>query len=170
MRPTFKHVVRTAGAAALLACSLALPSARAAGALFDRLLPRLRATGVPVLLPTGLHGVYADLAQALPGYYEVSLAYTPHCGANACAYGAVVGQRGAHPPRGADGTLTLTGAKVALARDYTGYFVPFGCGASCGDSTLTWAEGAYRYQIALHAGAKRDAVRLANTAIMAGPR
>jgi hypothetical protein len=170
MHTKYSHTAHTVAAVTALACAVAISRGVYAGTVFGHLLPTLRATGVPVLLPTGLHDVYADIALTMPGYFDVVLGYVPHCGGDACSYGEIIGQRGAHPPHGARLALTLTGARVRLARGHSGYFVPFSCGASCGDSTLTWSERGYRYQIALHAGAKNTAVRLANSAILAGPR
>jgi hypothetical protein len=134
--------------------------------LFAKLLPALRRTGVPLLLPTRatMHTGSADLALARAGYYLIYVGYIPHCdGATACDIGSLEGKRRpASRPR-------PPGTPVRLARGITGYFTRFTCGASCDESYLRWDYRGYRYTVGLKAGLRPRVVRVANSAIVAGP-
>jgi hypothetical protein len=132
--------------------------------VFAHALKALKRAGVPLLLPTYLpqRRVYVWVETAVPGHYALTVDYTPDCrGADACTIGDLDGVRHA--------TGKLDGRRIRLAHGITGYFVPFSCGASCGDSTLSFDWKGYRYTFGLHAGAKPPLLKMANSALQAGP-
>jgi hypothetical protein len=138
----------------------------AANPAFKTVLTALKKTHVPVLLPSYLPVArpHTEIIAVSRNVYEIDVAYVPNCHeATACHIGYV---RGELPARY---TSRLTGQKIALSHNLTGYFVKYGCGASCGDSTLAWNEKGYRYTFGLHAGALGPLKIMVNSAINNGP-
>jgi hypothetical protein len=126
-------------------------------------------TGLKIALPTVFDGVdasqlYAYVEKADKSGYFLEIGYTPDCnGATACRYGSLAGE----PVT--PGQKPLSGTKVTLANGLTGYFTDASCGASCGDSTLTWQQGNVRYTVGSKAGLQAALVKIANSAITNGP-
>jgi hypothetical protein len=58
---------------------------------------------------------------------------------------------------------------VGLARGRTGHFHPVSCGASCSPASIEWRERGALYSIQAKV-AKRELVRMADSAIRNGPR
>lgn len=165
-------------AAALTAAALA-PAAGAAirvvhpARAFRRQVERIdRFTPLDVLLP---HTVAIDAPRrygieakwrADRVSWELSLGVGPRCGgANACFVGAFSAQQGARP------AFRRT---VRLRGGVTGWFKPTTCGASCSPPEIQWLRGDVLYDIefreAGRASDRTKLVRLANSAIAAGPR
>jgi hypothetical protein len=141
----------------------------APNAAFTHLLPAVRATHVPARLPSFLPTrLYATMLQSRKGYYEIEIGYTKGCIGNACEFGAAYGQLQPSHAMEDEGVYDA-GQAVTLARGKHGVFHAFACGASCGESTVTWLDGKYRYAIGVKAGAKALTLRLANSAIMSTP-
>ena len=123
----------------------------------------------PVLLPSRLPSEQAQLYPAggrSRGGYDLSLAAIPDCGgANACFVAAFTAQRGGEP---------LGRSRVRLSNGRRGWFTPTGCGASCSPPQVQWRERGYVYTIQARVGTqqteRREIVRLANSAIINGPR
>jgi hypothetical protein len=63
---------------------------------------------------------------------------------------------------------------VALSNGRTGWFTPTGCGASCSAPQIQWRERGKLYTIQARVGTqsteRRELIRLANSAIINGPR
>jgi hypothetical protein len=127
-----------------------------------------RAKG-PVLLPTRMTAdaarVYSSGGSSARGW-DLELAAAPDCGgANACFVASFVGERGGTPSGR---------RRVALSNGRTGWFTPTGCGASCAPPQIQWSERGMRFTIQARVGTqtteRRELVRLANSAIINGPR
>jgi len=135
--------------------------------IFKYLLPVLRRSDVPLILPRWLpplSPMYASLGILKRGHYGVDLGYVPDCGgATACRIGSVEGERITRV------TAPLVGRAVPLARYITGHFVRYACGASCRDSTMAWNERGYRYTFGIKAGTLGQLRRMANSAIIDSP-
>jgi hypothetical protein len=63
---------------------------------------------------------------------------------------------------------------VRLSNGRRGLFTPTRCGASCAPPQIQWRERGHTYTIQARVGTqateKREIVRLANSAIISGPR
>jgi hypothetical protein len=130
---------------------------------FVPLLASLSKSAVPVLLPGSLPG--PDLINAIPQLesangngYAIELGLAPDCGgATACHIGHVAGTK-------SDGS-TIEGERVSLPIGVTGYYVQGSCGASCGDSTITFDRNGYRYEFAEKGASKGDLREFAATIV-----
>jgi hypothetical protein len=164
-------------AAALLAGAvLAAPAAAQTITRLDvpaaltRQIDRIDARGHgPVLLPSRLPSeqprLYASGGSSRRGY-DLELAAVPHCGgANACFVATFTARRGGEP---------LGRTRVRLADGRRGWFTPTGCGASCAPPQIQWRERGHVYTIQARVGdhrtERREILRLANSAIINGPR
>ncbi len=139
--------------------------------VFEPLVSDLKSkTKVPIYLPSFLgevsknYTIYAQTVDAARDSYELSMGLTPDCNGNACYFGEI---------KGAlinSGTVRNDGAAVGLANGITGYFLLYSCGASCGESTLSWwSQNKYQYILAIKAGDQTDMVKIANSMITNGP-
>ena len=170
-------MLRRLAAAAVVAASLLAGTAAAQtvtrvdvpaalSAQVDRINDR---TDHPVLLPSRLPSEQARLYPAggrVRGGYELELAAAPDCGgANVCFVATFTAQRG--------GTA-VGGRSVRLANGRRGRFTPTRCAASCAPPQIRWRERGYLYLIDARVGTqateRRELVRLANSAILNGPR
>ncbi len=122
-----------------------------------------------MLLPTRIVADAArcsrPAARAALGW-DLELAAAPDCGgANACFVASFGAQRGARP---------AGRRRVALSNGRTGWFTPTGCGASCAPPQIQWTERGTLFTIQARVGTqateRRELVRLANSAIINGPR
>ena len=139
-------------------------------ATFAAKIDRIAARGKgPVLLPTRMVAdaprVYATGGPNAKGW-DLELAAAPDCGgANACFVAAFTAERGAKP---------FGRRRVALANGRTGWFTPTGCGASCSAPQIQWTERGRLFTIQARVGTqateRRELVRMANSAIIHGPR
>jgi hypothetical protein len=123
----------------------------------------------PVLLPSRLPSEQAQLyptgGSSRKGW-DLELAAAPDCGgANACFVAAFTAERGGTP---------FGRARVALSNGRRGWFTPTGCGASCAPPQIQWRERGMVFTIQARVGTqsteRRELVRLANSAIIHGPR
>ena len=123
----------------------------------------------PVLLPSRLPSEHAQLypsgGSSRRGY-DLELAAAPDCGgANACFVATFTAQRGGEP---------LGRTRVRLSNGRRGWFTPTACGASCAPPQIQWRERGHVYAIQARVGTesteKREIIRLANSAIINGPR
>ena len=138
----------------------------ALSAQVDRIAERGRG---PVLLPSRLPSEQAQLfpsGGASRRGYDLELAAAPDCGgANACFVAAFTAQRGGEP---------VGRTRVRLSDGRRGWFTPTGCGASCSPPQIQWRERGHVYTIQARVGRqateRREIVRLANSAIISGPR
>ncbi len=141
------------------------------------MLPQLNPTKIPILLPsrfTLTHGrPIALFASADANSYSIALAVSPDCGgANACTVGYIGGER-VKP-----GTELPFATIVPLAKGIKGAFKPLSCGASCSPPEIAWIQHDVMYSIQLKgvstktddASVQAEFVKLANSAIQAGPR
>lgn len=137
--------------------------------LFEVILDDLKKrTSLPIVLPTTFDDIppgvlFAYTDRATLNSYIIGIDYEPACkGANACRYGSLTGRLAA--------SLTpISGQKVSLTGGITGYFTDASCGASCGDSTLSWEQGGVRYTVGVKAAKLDTLVKIANSAITNGP-
>jgi hypothetical protein len=107
-----------------------------------------RTTAIPVLLPRALPdsvvgggGLVLTVVSASTSSYEAAITTGRACTKPACRLGFVRGARA--------GATPLSGAVVRLGNGRTGYFVPPTCVAGCTMGTLTWRDGADRYELGL---------------------
>jgi hypothetical protein len=130
-------------------------------AMFRSVAPALKKTGVPLLLPrlASLRRYYPYVIGSGKGHYDVLLGFAPKCDGDACDYGELIAQRTRTGARKPDGSA------VSLPHGRRGYYVKFGCGASCGPSTLTVDVNGYRYVYGIKAGKKADVVKMAASAL-----
>ena len=162
--------------ATLVAVLLAVPAAAQTitridvPATFERQIDRIHArSSVPILLPSRLPTEEARLYPTggrSGGGYDLELAAAPDCGgANACFVAMFTAQRGGE---------ALGRTRVRLSNGRRGWFTPTGCGASCSPPQIQWTERGYLYTIQARVGAvgteRREITRLANSAIIHGPR
>jgi hypothetical protein len=133
--------------------------------MFKKILPALKRTGVPPLLPTlpSLRRYSASIITSSPGAYDIFLGYVPNCQGDACEYGDLIGKK-LHT-----GAAPLRGKHVTLAGGAHGYYLDFTCGASCGESTITVDRHGYRYIFGIKAGKLNEVKALTNSALRAGP-
>ena len=123
-------------------------------------------TSVPLRIPTyiaasGKVKFFANAeSESTADSFQLYFDYEEGCGGStACNQGMIAGEK-----------LTAesepnTGIALKLAKNIIGYYVDFDCGASCGDSTITWDENGYRYTAGLKAGYLTDVRKMANSAI-----
>jgi hypothetical protein len=133
-------------------------------------IDRINARGRgPVLLPSRLPSEQARLfpsgGSSRRGY-DLELSAAPDCGgANVCFVATFTAQRGGEP---------LGRIRVRLSNGRRGLFTPTRCGASCAPPQIQWRERGHTYTIQARVGTqateKREIVRLANSAIISGPR
>ena len=98
--------------------------------------------------------------------YDLELGIGSRCnGANVCFIGNFTGTRGAEP---------AFGRKAKLTGGRTGYWKGITCGASCSPAEIQWVENDVLYTAATKSVGvnkeKATLVKLANSAIKAGPR
>jgi len=133
--------------------------------LFANQLERARArTDVPVLLPQAMR---ADFRRFFPEGRTTANAWRFDAGAvrgchqaTACFIAEFAAVRGERPSGG---------RRVALVRGRAGRFHPLSCGASCSPASIEWRERGALYSIQAKV-AKRELVRMANSAVRNGPR
>jgi hypothetical protein len=138
----------------------------ALSAQVDRINDR---TDHPVLLPSRLPSEQATLFPSggrSRGGYDLELAAARDCGgANACFVATFAARRG-----GSAAGRT----PVRLSNGRRGRFTPTACGASCSPPRIQWRERGRVYTIQARVGTesteRREMVRLANSAIINGPR
>jgi hypothetical protein len=162
--------------ALLLAALLAIPASSQTITRID--VPRALAEQVdrinarghgPVLLPSRLRSeqarLYASGTSSRRGWV-LELGAAPDCGgANVCFGVRFLGELGGVP---------AGLAPVKLANGRRGWFTPTRCNASCAPPQMQWHERGHTYTIQARVGLlsteKRAIVRLANSAIVNGPR
>ncbi|MBV8364256.1 MAG: hypothetical protein JO193_06800 [Candidatus Eremiobacteraeota bacterium] len=117
---------------------------------------------IPVLIPSvmpdrGVRRVYENVDLAETGKYRISFGLAPNCrGATACEAGTVAGGANVDVPVGHF-------EHVRLRDGTTATFMPFGCGASCSDSGLTFRWHGVVYELLLKAATKAEMIRSANS-------
>ncbi len=135
--------------------------------VFQPIIPTLKTkTKVPLRLPSDIPDVddslplYAVIETANSSSYSLILGYTPDCGGgNACRLGSLSGEAIGNKRQ------PLTGKRVKLTQNRTGYFIEATCGANCSDSILTWQEGNYRYTVGIKAGDLKSLTKMANSTV-----
>ena len=129
-------------------------------------------SGIDVYLPARMRAfapasrIKGRVATAEDGTYDLELGIGSRCnGANACFIANFTGTRGVEP---------AFARKARLTGGRTGYWKGITCGASCSPAEIQWNEGMVMYTIATKAVTKNKEkatlVKLANSAIKAGPR
>ena len=138
--------------------------------LFDRQIDNIKQhSGVPILLPSRLHLFYDGRLYASGGPeergWDLELAAAPSCGgATACFIAGFLATRA--------NRILLNGQRVKLRDGRTAIYRPVSCGASCAPANIAWLKQRVRYTIQVKGGptSRRAMVRLANSALAAGPR
>jgi hypothetical protein len=138
-------------------------------ALADQIATANDRSRVPVRLPATMTVEQGDLfpsGAARRNSWAMGLDAVPDCGgANACFVASFAGERGGTP---------FGRKRVRLRGGRRGYFTPLSCGASCAPPQIQWKMGATLYTIQARVGTKsterRMLVRMANSAILHGPR
>ncbi len=169
-------LLRALPAGLLVALLLAAPAAAQTitrvdvPAALERQVDRVNARGHgPVLLPSRLPTEIARVhpsGRSTRSVYHLELGAAPGCGgATACFVATFTARRGGTP----------TGrVRVRLANGRRGRFVPTRCGASCSAPRVQWRERGRVFTIRARVGTqrteRRELVRLANSAIINGPR
>jgi hypothetical protein len=165
------RIMRRAPLLAFLLLALLAPAAAAATRtidlpkLFATQLERARAqTDVPILLPSTMRSDFRrhyPEGRATANAWRFDLGAVRRCHqATACFIAEFKGVRDGRP----------SGRRaIRLARGRTGYYRPLSCGASCSPPSIEWRERHALYSIQAKV-AKRELVRMANSAIRNGPR
>jgi hypothetical protein len=137
-----------------------------AGSVFGPVLASLRAgTSVPLRLPLVVgdapdEALYAEVIGVSPTRYAVRIGQ--YCERSYCPYGRVSGtkiNRRTLRPRGR--AVELTGGVAAYLIDGS---------KTLKDSTVTWAQGQYRYEIAIYAAEPAVLIKAANSALSCDSR
>ena len=156
---------------ALLLLAVAPPAAGAATrsvdlpTLFATQLERARVqTEVALLLPQTMNSEFRRLypeGRARPNAWRFDIGAARDCNtATACFVAEFKAVRDGRP----------TGRRtIRLNRGRTGYYRPSSCGASCAPPSIEWRERHALFSIEAKV-AKRELVRMANSAIRNGPR
>ena len=172
-----RRILAVLAAAAAAIALLAAPATAGDSALisppsiFKTKLPNVKTkSGLDVYLPSH-YRVFTNrrvsgTATAEDGFYDLEMGIGRRCnGANACFVGNFTGTRGADP---------AFGRKARLTGGRTGYWKGITCGASCSPAEIQWVEKGVLYSVSTKAvGVKKEKatlVKLANSAINAGPR
>lgn len=142
------------------------------GALTKAVIAVRSKTSVPIRLATCVSGfdsaneLHAIVKSVDRSTYIVVLGATPECeGQHVCSYGTMIGTSlPLNRIREYDVTRRPR-SPVNLHRGIKGYFYASVCGAHCGDSLITWTEGAYHYIIGLKAEERRNLIASVNSAI-----
>jgi hypothetical protein len=174
---SFEVKIESAAAARPARPTTAASNATNSGAVaqeFRPVLANLKRAGVPVLLPGELPAsaradkIFVEGGPTVEGY-DVTLALAPDCGgANACTVGSFSAERGVE--------LVEELEQVELAGGVRGSYKGLTCGASCSPAMVQWVFDGVLYTIQLklnaggEAGDRRELLKLANSAISAGPR
>ncbi len=121
-------------------------------------------TTVPILLPQTMRSDFRRFfaeGRATANAWRFDLGAVRDCNqATACFIAEFKGVRDGRP----SGRRT-----IRLDRGRTGYYRPLSCGASCSPPSIEWRERHALYSIQAKV-AKRELVRMANSAIRNGPR
>ncbi len=136
--------------------------------VFKQIIPILKKkTQVPLWLPhyipesDGDIPLYAQVETVTAKSYSILLGFDPECnGGTVCRLGSISGEKINSQNK------ILKGKKITLSRKRQGYFVDATCGANCSDSTLSWQEKGYLYQVAIKAGDLKTLVKMANSTIL----
>lgn len=121
---------------------------------------------IPVLIPSvmpawGVNRLYETVDLAKPGKYRISFGLAANCnGATACDGGSVTG---GITDALADLSRDPSRQNVRLRDGTTATFVGFRCGASCGESAISFWRRHVWYALYLHAASKADMIRSANS-------
>jgi hypothetical protein len=130
---------------------------------------------IPILLPSKLpasvneNKIRVVYGEGEPDGYEISLYYEPGCG-NACFAGFFAAKQNAKL------AADEADKAVRLAHGVKGYYTGKSCGVSCTPPQIEWMYRSVCYTIQFKVNgrnAKQDEasiIRMANTAIEAGPR
>ena len=138
-------------------------------ALADQIAVAKARSDVPVRLPAKMTVERGDLfgsGTAHKRSWAMGLDAAPDCGgANACFVASFTAKRGGTP---------FGQTRVRLRGGRTGHFTPLSCGASCSPPQIQWKMGSTLYTIQARVGTqsteRRMLVRMANSAILHGPR
>jgi hypothetical protein len=138
-------------------------------ALADQIADAKARSDVPVRLPAKMTVERGDLFPSGTAHtrsWAMGLDAAADCGgANACFVASFTGKRGGTP---------FGDVRVRLRGGRTGRFTPLSCGGSCAPPQIQWKMGSTLYTIQARVGAKsterRMLVRMANSAILHGPR
>ena len=123
-------------------------------------------TPLPILLPRTMNTTISPLYASGDGNrkdYQVVVSSEKDCGANACSLAFFSAYKGMKPY----GTR-----KVTLANGRKGRYLPLSCGGSCSPPSIQWTErgNLYEIQMDFEKNARAELVKMANSAIKAGPR
>ena len=136
---------------------------------FSSKLSRIKdRSNIPVRLPSRVSSprpadrVFGTIEDLGDGEYHLALGVGRDCHeSTACFVASFFAERGMAPnPRY---------RAVDLAQGIPGRFRPIRCGASCSAAKVQWRQAGVAYEIQ-YKGTRRQMVRLANSAINAGPR
>jgi hypothetical protein len=138
-------------------------------ALADQIAAVKARSDVPVRLPARMTVERGDLfpsGSARKHSWALGLDAAADCGgANACFVASFSAQKGGRP---------FGRQRVRLRGGRSGRFTPLGCGGSCSPPQIQWKQGSTLYTIQARVGTKsterRMLVRMANSAILHGPR
>src|SRR3954470_17610616 len=156
-------------AAAALVAAAPTQDVDVPAALADQIADAKARSDVPVRLPAKMtveQGQLFGSGTARRRSWAMGLDAAPDCGgANACFVASFTGKRGGTP---------FGQTRVRLRGGRTGRFTPLSCGASCAPPQIQWKMGSTLYTIQARVGTKsterRMLVRMANSAILHGPR
>jgi len=123
-------------------------------------------TPLPILIPSTMKTDIDPLYGSGGGSrkdYQISVSSVKSCGANACSVAFFSGYKG----------MKLYGKrKVTLAKGRHGRYLPLSCGGSCSPPSVQWIERGMLYEISMdfEKNARKELIKMANSAIRKGPR
>lgn len=102
----------------------------------------------------------AHLMHATTDQYEIEIGWAPDCaGEHRCEDGRLLGTRNQLPVKSGNWKT------VVLSHHIRGHYLPFDCGAYCGNSYIRWSQANATYEIGLKAGTLKSLKQLADSAI-----
>ena len=145
-------------------------SQREIAQLFKPVSVKLREKcNIPIFLPKYFGNenepapLYASITEVEMYRYQVVLGFSEGCeGGNACRWGTVLGEK-------AKTKQMVKGRKVNLINGILGYYEKSICGANCSDTKITWFANGNKYVVGIKSANLKKVIKMANSAIEAGP-
>lgn len=127
-------------------------------------------TRVPIFLPSQLpfpKQIYLESRVETQGY-SVVMSHIPNCSGTPCYIGSISAERGGEPAQPPPRGFRSEFKTIKLARGTQGIFYN-GCGAYC-TALVEWQYQGILYRVTMKNGLEEILVKIANSAIEAGPR
>lgn len=128
---------------------------------FSSIIRQLKSTTtVPLLLPTviprsGSNPTYAVIESVSRSKYSILITPSPTCkGEHACTDARIMGSAN---------RIERTGTSTKLSNGVPASYRDAVCKIYCNESTVTWKQNGYYYEVAIKAGTLRELLATANS-------